>query len=693
MRASWLMALAALASTAPQARDIRPEPTLPAVVAVGERVTESVPASVDTVQAEAVPVAVHTSVSETLRRIPGVMARDRQNLAQDVQVTVRGFGARTSFGVRGLRIYVDGIPASMPDGQGQVSHVPLAALEAVTVLRGPFSALYGNASGGVIQFFSKAPAMVPEIGTETALGADGLQRADLAWSGPWSRDGDNDQGGYRVDTGHLESDGYRHHSRARRDLAQARLTFAATTGTRFALTANAMNLRAQDPQGLSLEQVRDTPRAASTGALAFDTGKTVRQQQAGARLEHDLPRGGSSLALALHAGRRSTWQMLSVPVAAQTAAGSSGGVVDLDRDYGGLEARWSLDTSLGQRPFALSLGTELQRASEQRLGFENFVGDTLGVVGRLRREQRDRSTARDAFVEARWRWAPRWQANAGLRHSQIDFHSRDRYIAPGNPDDSGAMRHAFTSPAAGLLFEPGDGIELYLNAGRGFESPSASELAYRPDGGSGLNDTLRPARSDSFETGFRLRRGEHRFGLAGFDSRTRDELVVATNQGGRSTYRNAARTTRRGWELSAEGPLGHRWRYALAWTALDARHGDETAGRRLPGTAQQAGWAELRWMPAVDTTLFVSANGSSRIAADDANETWAPGQATIDLGIERRWRAGALPWMAGLRLDNVLDRARIGSVIVNASGGGYFEPAPGRGLMFVFGIGSAAATP
>ena len=683
-----LALVAAVAPGALHARDVGQEVTLPGVVVVGERVPEAAPASVDTVDAGAIPAAPKTSVSETLQRIPGVVARDRQNLAQDVQVTIRGFGARTTFGVRGVRIYVDGIPASMPDGQGQVSHVPLAALESVEVLRGPFSVLYGNASGGVIQFFSKPPAGSLDFGLDAAAGADGLRRVDLALTGPWSREGDGVDGGYRVDAGRLDSDGFRRHSRARRDVAQARLTLASDAGTEFVLTANAMDLAAQDPQGLSMDQVREDPRAASDGALAFDTRKTVRQRQAGARLEQHTDNG--VFAVGLHAGQRKTWQMLSIPAFAQQAPGSGGGVIDLDRDYAGLDARWTFDGLLAGSPFALTVGTELQRASEHRFGFENFAGDTLGVVGRLRRDQRDTTSAHDLFAEARWRFAPRWQATLGVRRSNIAFDSLDRYFAPGNPDDSGGMDYAFTSPVAGLLFEPVGGVDLYVNAGRGFETPSASELAYRPDGRSGVNDALRPSRSDSVEAGMRLRKDSHRLGVAVFDSSTRDELVVATNQGGRSTYRNAAETTRSGWELSASGPLGADWHYGLAWTALDARYGEALGGHRIPGTAERTAWAELRWVPVEGTTLFASASGSSRVHADDDNAAWAPGYATMDLGVERAWRIGDVPLVAGLRIGNVFDRATIGSVIVNASGGRYFEPAPGRTLMLTLQLGRAA---
>jgi len=679
--------LAALAALPAHAQDGEHEVTLQGIVVVGQRHVDA-PASVDVVDAGEIPAAPATSVSGALRRIPGVVARDRQNLAQDVQVTVRGFGARTTFGVRGLRIYVDGIPASMPDGQGQVSHVPLAALDSVEVLRGPFSALYGNAAGGVLQFSSKPPAEAAAFGLDGAAGAHGLRRLDASWSGPWQEDG-LPEGGYRLDAGRLESDGWRRHSAARRDIAQARLTLESAAGTRFAFTANAMDLAAQDPQGLTMAQAREDPRAASAGALAFDTRKTVRQRQAGARLEQDFGAPGV-LAVGLHAGQRNTWQMLSVPAAAQAAPGSGGGVIDLDRDYAGLDARWTFDGMLGGRPYALTVGTELQRSSEHRLGFENFVGSDLGVVGRLRRDQRDSTTMRDLFAEARWRFAPRWQATLGVRHSEIGFRSLDRYVAPGNPDDSGGLDYAFVSPVAGVLFQPAAGVDLYLNAGRGYETPSASELAYRPDGASGLNDDLRPSRSDSVEAGFRLRRRGHALGFALFDNETRDELVVASNEGGRSTYRNAARTSRRGWELSASGPIGAAWRYALAWTALDARFDDALGGRRLPGTAARTGWAELRWTPSEGTTVFAAATGSSRVHADDDNTAWTPGHATVDLGIERAWRLGGVPLVAGLRVDNVLDRATIGSVIVNAGGGRSFEPAPGRTLLLTLQLGRAA---
>jgi iron complex outermembrane receptor protein len=661
----------------------RAQSTLAGVVVVGERATDGTPASVDRIDATDAPARANASVSELLRRVPGLAVRDRQNLAQDVQVTIRGFGARTTFGVRGLRIYVDGIPATMPDGQGQLSHVPLGALSEVVVLRGPFSALYGNASGGVIQFFTADPAVAPEASLQAAIGADAFRRTALAASGPWRRGA---QGGYRIDAERLDSGGFRDHSRARRDVVQARLVGETRGGARLAFTANGLDLEALDPQGLTMAQAIANPRAASAGALAFDTRKQVRQRQAGVRIERPLS-GAGTVVVGIHAGTRDTWQMLSVPVFAQAAPGSGGGVIDLARDYGGIDARLALDGTFAGHPAGLTFGVELQGSSERRRGYENFAGGHPGVVGALRRDQRDRVLGRDLFAEVRWRFLPRWQATLGVRRSRVGFRSRDSYIAPGNPDDSGALDYAFTTPAAGLLFKPSAGIELYASAGRGFETPSASELAYRPDGASGLNAGLLPARSESFETGMRLDRNGRKLQLAVFDSRTRDELVVASSNAGRSTYANAATTRRRGAEFSASGKLGDHWRYSIAGTLLDARFAD--GDRRIPAIAARTGWAELRWTPVERLELFLAADAGSRLYADDANLAWAPGHATFDIGAERSWQVGRIGLRGFARIDNLLDRRAIGSVIVNDGNGRYFEPAPGRGFMLGVRIDAA----
>ncbi|ODS61432.1 MAG: hypothetical protein ABS41_13050 [Arenimonas sp. SCN 70-307] len=654
----------------------------------GERPRSQVPAAVDVIDGEALRLARPAlSLAEALPRVPGVVVRDRQNQAQDLQLSIRGFGARASFGVRGLRLYSDGIPATMPDGQGQVSHFALPAAERIEVLRGPFSALHGNASGGVVSVTTAMPAGAPRTEVEGLGGADGLWRLGASWAGSLDED---DRHRLRVDWQRAAADGYREHSAWQRDAAQLAWRAQLPQSGELRLLANHLELEADDPQGLTAAQLAGNRRAASAGALQFDTRKTVSQQQLGARWRQPVT-GAHELSLSAWTGRRQTFQVLSVPVAAQASPGSGGGVIDLDRDYAGADLRWQWQPS---DALTLTAGALHERAEETRRGFENFIGGQLGVVGALRRDEDNRVTGDDAYAQLDWALAERWRLGAGLRHSQVRFASRDRYVRPGNPDDSGALRYSRTTPVLGLLFAGGEDWSVYANAGTGFETPTFAELAYRSDGGSGLNEALRPARSRHVELGARGATAALRWDVALFQARTEDELFVLSSLGGRSVFGNAGLTRRRGAEFYFEAQLAPDWRLAASGTWLDARQRRDVcttpacapgqrrlvAGNRLPGVAERSAWAELRWDAGEATTALFEARATSGYFADDLNTARAPGHALLGLGVEHRFGRGQR-FTAWARVDNLLGRETIGSVIVNEANGRYFEPAPGRTLM------------
>ncbi len=318
-----------------------------------------VPAAIDVITATEIgPALPKINLSESLQRVPGVVARNRQNYAQDLQISIRGFGARATFGVRGVRLYTDGIPATMPDGQGQVSHFPLESAGRIEVLRGPFSALYGNASGGVISLFTAAAPAAPLLRAGFVAGDDGLRRSSASFHTPWgerepdkSRDGD-----FLLDLVNVEADGYRDHSAAHRRSGQALLRGTFAVDGHYTLLLNSLDLDADDPQGLTSEQLQDDRRAASDGALAFDTRKTVRQHQLGARIEQDLS-ASHGYSVTAYGGNRRTAQILSVPVSVQRDNPlHNGGFIDLDRDYFGIDSRWRWATQLWGGPLSLAPG-------------------------------------------------------------------------------------------------------------------------------------------------------------------------------------------------------------------------------------------------------------------------------------------------------------------------------------------------
>ncbi|HZW17192.1 MAG TPA: TonB-dependent receptor [Luteimonas sp.] len=649
-----------------------------------------VPAAVDVVDAADLHRARPAlGLSGPLQRVPGVVARERQNQAQGLQVSIRGFGARSTFGIRGVRLYSDGIPATMPDGQGQVSHFMLESAGRIEVLRGPFSALYGNSSGGVISVFSADPPDTPQFSAGLDAGSDGLRRATLSWHAPWSGDRD---GGILVDGVRVDDDGFRDHGASRQVTGQAVLKGGFGDGGRYRVLLDSHDLRADDPQGLTAAQLRGDRRAASAGALEFDTRKTVRQDQAGVHLEHPLS-ARHALELTAFGGTRETTQMLSIPVFVQADPRQGGGAIALDREYGGADLRWRWTTQLLGRPFSLVAGAEYGVSDERRRGYENFIGDRHGVFGALRRDEDNRVSGRDAYAQADWQPAGRWRINLGVRHSLVRFASDDRYVTADNPDDSGRLRYSRSSPVAGVLFRATPTVSVYANAGGGFETPTFSELAYRRDGAGGLNG-LRAARSRNREVGVRGRSAGVDYSAALFDSRTRGEVVVVANEGGRSVYANAGTTRRRGAEFSVSGALSPRWHYAGAYTFLDARHASDfspcaaagcdaaplvEAGDRIPGLSRHAAWAELRWAAGSATDVVLDGRFSGRVyVADDSKES-APAYAVFSLAAERRFDAFGLQWRGYARIDNLFDRDYVGSVIVNDGNGRYYEPAPGRG--------------
>jgi iron complex outermembrane receptor protein len=670
---------------------------LPAVQVQAARVRGvdpfDLPASFSEVDAGAAADRRGAQASELLDGLPGVVARDRQNYAQDTQLSIRGFGARSTFGVRGVRLFVDGVPATMPDGQGQLSHFNVMGVERAEVLRGPFSALYGNASGGVVQWWSGQGAAGDPWRLRATWGSDASFTAGAQLRGargPFD---------YNLAGSHFQTDGWREHSRARRESLNGRVGWTGEAGQSLSLVVNTLDAPdAQDPLGLTRAQFDADPRQATAVATQFDTRKSVRQSQAG--LVYEQPAGAGSLRLMAYGGERAVEQYLAVPVAVQANPLHAGGVVDLDGGYGGADARWSWHGELAGRPFDVTLGANADRQRQHRTGYENFVGDQLGVKGALRRDQRDTVSNFDQFAQAWWQWNPRWSTLLGVRHSAVRFRSADDYITARNPDDSGSTDYSATTPVAGIVFRASDDLRLHASVGRGFETPTFNELGYRADGGAGLALDLRPATSHNYELGLKWRgAAQAALAVALFRADTDDELAVASNTNGRSTYRNIGRTRREGVEASWTQPLAARSQLQLAYTWLDAtvqqgyrvcaNSGCATpdtwvaAGTALPGVPRQQLSARWSWTPG-PWRLAAEFDAADGTPVNDLGREAAPGYGLLALEASHEWAAGDGTLRAFARVDNLFDRAYVGSVIVNDGNARYYEPGPGRA--FVLGL-------
>ena len=632
--------------------------------------------------------AIGVNLADDIGFVPGLLARNRNNYAQDQQISIRGIGANSTFGIRGVRIYQDGIPQTGPDGQGQVSQFNLDSAQRIEVLRGPFSALYGNSSGGVIQIFTADGTTPGEVRTDVGYGSFGAFRAGVDASdasGPLA---------YNVDFTHFFIEGYRPHESARNESFNGKVDYTFGSGSKLTFIGNVVSRPdANDPLGLTAQEFAANPDQTDPAAMQFNTRKSLQQQEGGLLLDLRLT-DRQSIRLMGYFGHRSVLQFLSIPVAAQKPSTSAGGVVDLDRQFGGTDARWTWEGPLAGRPLSWVVGLSYDTQNELRRGYNNFIGSALGVVGALRRNENDIARNIDEYTQASWEFVPAWTLTLGLRHSEVRFLSQDHFITPTNGNDSGAVTYTASSPVAGLLFAARPWLHLYASYGQGFQTPLGSELAYRPDGGAGLNFALRPARSDNSEIGAKLRLTRSvNAEIAAFDTRTHNEIVVATNVGGRSTYQNAGRTRRSGAEASLDYRFADDWRAQLAYTYVDAIYIDAyltcattpcatpnqriASGNRLPGVPHDDGYARIEWGRPLGWRASLMGQYISAIAVNDANSEFAAAYPVFNASGEYAAELGSTRLSVFLRLNNILDRRYAGSVIVDDGNGRYFEPAPG----------------
>ncbi len=610
------------------------------------------------------------ALDEALNSIAGVQVDNRFNWAQGERISIRGFGARAQFGVRGVRVLLDGIPMTLADGQTSLNNIDVAEVARAEVIRGPASALFGNAAGGVIQLESDAAHDVTTrpLGGElrTLVGADGLQRLQTTLAGA---SGATD---WSVAASRLRFEGYRQWNDTRNDHVTARVT---RTGERrdVGVVANVVDYDAKSPGGISATLLAANRDTVFANNLRFRTGERGKQAQVGATWRERI--GATMLNVSAHALGRT----LDNPIPQR--------VVVIDRRAGG--ARVSLDRALGRA--RVSAGGELQLQRDDRQNYVNLDGargaDTL--------DQLERVTNTAAFVQASMDVAPRLLLLLGARLDRIRFSADDRLVRAGNPDDSGERTMSAASPSAGVTWSATPALDVYANASTSFETPTTTELANRESGAGGFNPALEPQKARSAEVGMNGRvRGK---GVAGtwqvavYDAQVRDALIAfeVASVPGRQYFRNAGSTKHRGVETAASVALPRDLSLRAAFTHIDARYdryavtsGTTTTvydGRRVPGVAANRFDGTLSFQP----RLFfadVDARASSSIPVNDANTSRSPSYVVWGA------RVGVRDVRAGVELTphvgvmNAFDAEYNSSVVVNAFGGRYYEPGPPRSI-------------
>jgi len=676
MRAVGFLALAwasAASTTAAQRVDTLPPITV--TVTRAERSLTRLPFAVTVVSKRDLAARPTLGLDEALAGVPGVFAANRYNFSLDQRLSIRGFGSRSAFAVRGIKILLDGIPQTLPDGQGQLTHVEIGAADRIEVLRGSASALYGNASGGVISIWTDARAPERSAG-EVRIAAGtfdrGLDRTWTKWQGTGRfRVGSGGGGGATLTLSRLSYEGARDHSAADLRALGARLRLP--LGTAWSLTALADlgdQPRADNPGALNLTELgmnRDTVPPLNVATRA---GKDVLQGQAGATLRGKLASGDEATVTVFGLARD-----LENP---QTFA-----YIRLNR------AAYGTRAVITHRGGAVTAGIDIQRQRDDRANFGNAGGapDTVRALDQL-----EHVTELGPFVQAVVGVAARSTLTAGLRYDRVSFDVRDRLVGDSSADlkyrnDSGRRVMAALSGSLGATLQAGAALTVYASAGSSFETPTTTELANRPDTAGGFNSGLSPQRAWTYEVGARGPSWE----VAVYQADVRDALVgfEIPASPGRRFFRNAGSARHRGVELAAGAAPLPGLDFRVTWTYSDFRyrHYAFTAagtthvldGRRLPGIPRHALRLALRARPASlrGTWVELETQHASRYAVDDtlSRETSPWWVTNLRAGSDG---AHVAPFVA---VQNLFNRKYVGSVVVNAAAGRYYEPAPGRNLL------------
>lgn len=643
------------------------------------------PASVFRIDAPQVDTSSQVNLTEVVKGVPSLQIRNRENYAQDLQLSMRGFGARSTFGVRGIRLYVDGIPATMPDGQGQTSNIDLSSLDHVEVLTGPFSSLYGNSSGGTILTSTKEGQGKDSIELSYSGGSHDKSRAGLVLQG--GAKGANEPS-YIISSSYFDIDGYREHSGAEKVLNNAKLSWNLDDGSKINWVTNYVKIHADDPQGLTRDQWNANPKQQVPFLKQFNVRKDIEQTQTGVTWSKPINDKNELYAMA-YLGNRQVTQYQSIPKSTQDASiNHAGGVIDFERDYYGADFRWTGKELLPNT--TLSVGVALDAMDEDRKGFESFNlvngQPSYGVKGNLRRDEDNTLWNIDPYLQASWQFLPTWRLDTGVRYSNVHYKSKDNYLSNG--DDSGKTDYSKVLPSAALSWQILPELMAYVSYAKGFETPTFTEMAYRPDGESGFNFDLTASTSDTYETGLKSQNQFGDFTLAVFQTKTKDDIVSAGNSNGRSTFRNADKTLREGVEFAWNKKLWRDLTATASYTYLDATFDADIpalgsivqipSGNAIPGIAKNQAYASLAWQPSYGLYGGVDVQYMDKVYVNDTNSDAAPSYSVTSANVGYAWVMGDWKVNSFARVDNLFDKNYAGSVIVNDGNGRYFEPADGR---------------
>ena len=671
------------------------------VVVTATRVEQNsfdLPVAIDVVNKEDIQDGqLQMTLSESLIRVPGITAQNRTQSAQDPQISSRGFGARSSFGVRGIRVYVDGIPLTMPDGQGQPGVVDLSAIKSIEVMRGPFSALYGNSSGGVIQLFTEDAPQSPVVGATAMFGSYNTKRQVMDAAG--QIDGLE----YLLNVSNFETDGYRNNSESDKQAVTAKFKLNISNDTKLTTLVNWFEQDAQDPLGLPRVATANdpsafsNPKAVPNSAIRANTNVSRSHAQVGFNLEHAL-NNNNKINIMTYVGNRENLQFLST--SATTAVGRAS---EISREFWGADLRWDNNGSIADMPYNVSLGLNYGKSEDARLDINTDSGVKRPIIAgngnsALNRDEDNIVDNFDQYIQGKLSVSNSVDIHAGARHTKVVLEVNDNFLTPGAApgglgNNSGSVDYNKTTPVIGAVWKVNPAFNLYANYGKGFETPTFIEAAYNSvNAGATPNLNLKPSESRNFELGAKAFIADNtQVNLNFFRVTTKDEIVILqTNAANRSVFTNANDTKRTGAELSIDSQFSNNISTYISYSLLNAKFDSDftgasglvASGNKIPGTYKTQLYGEVAWKYApLGFMTAIEGRHNSKVYVNDTNGDTAPSYTIFNMRAGFEQNLSNWNFREYLRVENMLDKEYIGSVRVNDGNSRFFEPGADRNYL------------
>jgi len=628
-----------------------------------------IPASVSYIGQEKIQLGTEqVGLDESMNQVPGVFFLNRYNYAQDLRVSIRGFGARSSFGIRGIKIIVDGIPETLADGQGSIDGVDIGSIYKINVIRGPSSSLYGNASGGAILIETERGSKLPFIELRNSYGDFNLNKQQFKIGG------ETENLNYLLNISNTSVDGYRNNSEFENKQFNGRFEYSLSASSSIVSTIHHTDQPlANDPGGITAEDVVANPRQARAQNLNFQTGEKVKQTRFGLVYKTQLGKNQD-----IEVRTYNTDRDFSNKLPFQ-----NGGIVNLDRSFYGGGLKYTEKSNLGKYQNRLLLGIDYDRQDDNRSRYNNL----LGIKGTQTLQQNELITSLGTYFQNETKLNDMAEITLGIRHDDIAFDVTDNFLADG--DDSGKINLSEFSPMIGVSVKTSSNTNIYATASKAFETPTTTEFA-NPSGG-GFNQAIKPQKSTNYEIGIKTFNSKYRFEAAIFQIDVEDELTPFedSEQPGRTFFENAGSSDRRGLEIIDIRPLYDQFEFATTYTYSDFKFnhfrnasGVIYDGKRIPGIPKNLLNFDLSWSNDSGSYANLDTTFTGEFYADNSNQAKVDSYIVSNLRLGRNFIRNDLNIGFYLGVNNIFNEEYNSNIRINAYGNRYFEPAPKQNIFF-----------